>query len=68
MKKCNTKKVRKSKAKIIEIRKIYRNAEAAPGGVLWKKVLLKILQIWKEKDLRWSLFLIKFHALGLQLC
>ena len=47
---------------------IYRNAEAAPGGVLWKKVLLKILQIWKEKDLRWSLFLIKFHALGLQLC
>ena len=34
MKKCNTKKVRKSKAKIIEIRKIYRNAEAATGSVL----------------------------------
>ena len=41
-------------------------SEAPTGGVLEKKVFLKILQIFTGRHLCWSHFLIKLQALRLQ--
>ena len=38
------------------------NTKAANGGVLQKKLYLKIWQYLREKSLRWSLFLIKLQV------
>ena len=40
----------------------FSNTKAANGGVLQKKLYLKIWQYLREKSLRWSLFLIKLQV------
>ena len=46
---------------------LWKLSEAATGGILWKKVFLKILQNSRENTCASVSFLIKLQASGLQL-